>query len=76
MGGRGGEEGRGELSIYMCVCVCVCACMCVCTSQNMNQRVSFRHQLNEINEKLSFKMSAAPLYVGDIFLGILHRIMT
>ena len=61
------------LYIYMCVCVCmyvcvcvcvhVCVCMhacvCVCASQNVNQRVFFRHHLNEIIEKLSFKMSAS-----------------
>ena len=47
--------------VCMCVCTCVCvhACMCVCASQNVNQRVFFRHHLNEIIEKLSFKMSAS-----------------
>ena len=72
--GRGvGEEGRGELFIYIyvcvyvCVCTCMCACMSVCMSQNMVQRVSFRHELNEINEKVSFKMSAASLHMGANF---------
>ena len=53
--------------IYVCVLTCVCACMCV--------RVS-KHQLNEINEKVSFKMSVASLYMGANFLGIFHRIMS
>ena len=45
----------------------MCACMSVCMSQNMVQRVSFRHELNEINEKVSFKMSAASLHMGANF---------
>ena len=49
--------------------------MCVRVSQNLVQRVSFRHQLNKINE-VSIKMSAASLYMGENFLGILHRNMS
>ena len=66
-GGGEGEEGRGELCIYMYIYICLCVYMCVCMHVCVH--------VSKCGSK-GLKMSAALFYMGVNFLCIFHRIMS